>query len=113
VKIVCAWCAEEGRPALIGEKEPMDDPDETLKAATLRPGKLRHAGVELRLGHAPKLRRMTAIFAPKTKSSRSRYHSHPALTHEGQRHHSQGVLDCPGLAGATVVGLHCSAMSRA
>jgi hypothetical protein len=29
MKIVCAWCAEEERPTLIGEKEPLDDPDET------------------------------------------------------------------------------------
>jgi hypothetical protein len=29
VKIVCAWCAKEGKPAVIGEKEPLDDPDET------------------------------------------------------------------------------------
>jgi hypothetical protein len=29
VKIVCAWCADEGRPAIIGEKEPLDDPGET------------------------------------------------------------------------------------
>jgi 4-hydroxy-2-oxoheptanedioate aldolase len=30
VKIVCAWCADEGRPAIIGEKEPLDEPDETI-----------------------------------------------------------------------------------
>jgi hypothetical protein len=29
VKIICAWCDAEGRPSLIGEKELLDDPDET------------------------------------------------------------------------------------
>jgi hypothetical protein len=48
VKVVCAWCLEEGRPAIVREKEPFDDPDEThgvcaehkerLKAPDDRPG---------------------------------------------------------------------------
>ncbi len=25
MKILCAWCLKEGKPALIGEKEPRDD----------------------------------------------------------------------------------------
>ncbi|HEY3066279.1 MAG TPA: hypothetical protein VGL09_10845 [Methylomirabilota bacterium] len=26
MKIVCAWCEHEGKPSLLGEKEPLDDP---------------------------------------------------------------------------------------
>jgi hypothetical protein len=26
MKIVCTWCEEEGKPGLIGEQEPVDDP---------------------------------------------------------------------------------------
>ncbi len=26
MKVVCVYCAEEGKPALIREKEPLDDP---------------------------------------------------------------------------------------
>ena len=26
MKIVCTWCEEDGKPALIGEDEPLDDP---------------------------------------------------------------------------------------
>ena len=26
MKIVCAWCEEEGKPALVREDEPLDDP---------------------------------------------------------------------------------------
>jgi hypothetical protein len=33
VKIICAWCDAEGRPSLIGEKELLDDPDETRATA--------------------------------------------------------------------------------
>ena len=29
MNVVCAYCAAEGKPALIGEKEPFDDPRET------------------------------------------------------------------------------------
>lgn len=29
MKVVCASCAAEGKPALMGEKEPLDDPRET------------------------------------------------------------------------------------
>ena len=29
MNVVCAYCAAEGKPALIGEKEPLDDPRET------------------------------------------------------------------------------------
>jgi hypothetical protein len=25
MKIVCTWCEEEGKPALVGEDEPFDD----------------------------------------------------------------------------------------
>jgi hypothetical protein len=29
MRVVCAWCLEEGKPAFVREKEPLDDPDET------------------------------------------------------------------------------------
>jgi len=29
VKIICAWCLKEGKPALMGEREPLDDPRES------------------------------------------------------------------------------------
>ena len=29
MKVVCVYCATEGKPALISEKEPLDDPRET------------------------------------------------------------------------------------
>lgn len=29
MRIICAWCLEEGREGFIGEKEPMDDVRET------------------------------------------------------------------------------------
>lgn len=29
MKVLCAWCVKAGLPALIGEKEPADDPTET------------------------------------------------------------------------------------
>lgn len=29
MKVVCAWCKQEGRDALLGECEPFDDPSET------------------------------------------------------------------------------------
>lgn len=29
MKILCAWCLKEGKPSLIGEREPLDDPTET------------------------------------------------------------------------------------
>ncbi len=29
MKVVCAWCLEEGKPALVREKEPLEDPEET------------------------------------------------------------------------------------
>ncbi len=29
MKLVCAWCAKEGKPALMAEKEPLSDPTET------------------------------------------------------------------------------------
>lgn len=25
MKVICAWCEKEGKPSLIGEKEPLDD----------------------------------------------------------------------------------------
>ncbi len=28
-KVVCVWCQEEGKPALMAEKEPLDDPSES------------------------------------------------------------------------------------
>ncbi len=29
MKVLCAWCQREGKPALLGEREPFDDPKET------------------------------------------------------------------------------------
>jgi hypothetical protein len=29
MKVICAWCEAEGRPAVVREKEPVEDPDET------------------------------------------------------------------------------------
>jgi hypothetical protein len=29
VKVICAWCRLEGKPDLLGEKEPFGNPDET------------------------------------------------------------------------------------
>ncbi len=29
MQVICAWCSGEGRPALLGEKAPFDDPSET------------------------------------------------------------------------------------
>jgi len=29
MKVICAWCRREGRPAYLGEREPLDDPAET------------------------------------------------------------------------------------
>ena len=29
MRLVCAWCADEGRPAFLSEKEPYDNPSET------------------------------------------------------------------------------------
>ena len=27
--VVCSWCEVEGKPTVVREKEPLDDPDET------------------------------------------------------------------------------------
>lgn len=29
MKVLCAWCQREGKPALLGERDPLDDPKET------------------------------------------------------------------------------------
>ena len=29
MKILCAWCLKEGKPALMGERPPLDDPKES------------------------------------------------------------------------------------
>jgi len=29
MKVRCAWCGQEGKPGLLGEKPPLDDPTET------------------------------------------------------------------------------------
>jgi hypothetical protein len=29
MKVACAWCQHEGRPAILGEQAPLDDPAET------------------------------------------------------------------------------------
>jgi hypothetical protein len=29
MRVVCSWCEAEGKPALVREKEPLEDPEET------------------------------------------------------------------------------------
>ncbi len=29
MRVVCAWCDAEGKPAVVREKDPLDDPEET------------------------------------------------------------------------------------
>jgi hypothetical protein len=29
MRVICAWCQEEGKPGFVREKEPFDDPEET------------------------------------------------------------------------------------
>jgi hypothetical protein len=29
MKVICAWCLEEEKPAVVREKEPLDDAEET------------------------------------------------------------------------------------
>jgi hypothetical protein len=29
MKQLCAWCEQEGKPGILGEKEPLDDPTPT------------------------------------------------------------------------------------
>jgi hypothetical protein len=29
MKVICSWCEAEGKPVIVREKEPFDDPDET------------------------------------------------------------------------------------
>jgi hypothetical protein len=29
MKVICSWCEAEGKPAVVREKEPLNDPDET------------------------------------------------------------------------------------
>lgn len=29
MRVLCSWCEKEGKPSLIGVKEPLDDPAET------------------------------------------------------------------------------------
>jgi hypothetical protein len=29
MRVICAWCEAEGKQAIVREKEPLDDPDET------------------------------------------------------------------------------------
>lgn len=40
MKIVCAWCKQEGREALLGEREPIDDPIETHSICARHSSKL-------------------------------------------------------------------------
>jgi hypothetical protein len=44
VKIVCAWCSTEGKRVVIGEKEPLDDPDETTGVCKEHKGRLMDHG---------------------------------------------------------------------
>jgi hypothetical protein len=29
MRVICSWCEAEGKPAVVREKEPLDDPEET------------------------------------------------------------------------------------
>ena len=40
MKIVCAWCKQEGRSAVLGEREPFDDPTETHGVCSVHSTKL-------------------------------------------------------------------------
>jgi hypothetical protein len=40
MKIVCAWCKQEGRSAILGEREPFDDPTETHGVCSVHSAKL-------------------------------------------------------------------------
>ena len=40
MKIVCAWCKQEGRSAVLGEREPFDDPTETHGVCSVHSAKL-------------------------------------------------------------------------
>ena len=40
MKIVCAWCKQEGRSAVLGEREPFDDPTETHGVCSVHSEKL-------------------------------------------------------------------------
>jgi hypothetical protein len=60
MKAMCAWCQGEGVPALLGEREPLDDPSEThgicdrhRRAVLLDLYARSHAGLRLLLVVAP------------------------------------------------------------
>jgi hypothetical protein len=40
MKVVCAWCKQEGRFAVLGEREPFDDPTETHGVCSVHSAKL-------------------------------------------------------------------------
>lgn len=40
MKIICAWCKQEGRGGVLGEREPIDDPTETHGVCALHAEKL-------------------------------------------------------------------------
>jgi hypothetical protein len=40
MKVVCAWCKQEGRSGVLGEREPFDDPTETHGVCSLHSEKL-------------------------------------------------------------------------
>jgi len=44
VRVVCAWCLKEGRPALVREKEPFEDPEETHGVCAVHKAMLKDAG---------------------------------------------------------------------
>jgi len=60
MRAICAWCQREGAPALLGEREPVDDPTEThgicdrhRRAVLIDLYARSHAGVQLLLIIAP------------------------------------------------------------
>jgi hypothetical protein len=40
VRVVCAWCETEGTPAVVREKEPLEDPEQTHGVCAEHKGKL-------------------------------------------------------------------------
>jgi hypothetical protein len=41
MKVICFWCETEGKPAVVREKKPFDDPDETHGVWAEHEGELR------------------------------------------------------------------------
>jgi hypothetical protein len=62
--VVCAWCRREGRPGVLGQKEPLDDPSETHSVCD------RHRSRELETLEAPSLPgiRLLVVIGPREQA---------------------------------------------